>query len=380
MTKDKASMATPVELAILALRKPDLRVLQDGALNAEAAAHLLDDAVTPPGRFFVRNNGFLPALGTIDPEAWIFSVEGCVDKAQSWSLKDLKAQFESVSLSAVLECAGNGRAGFMPPTEGLQWTTGAVACGRWTGVRLRDVLAFCGILQDAVYTGHHSRDLMTDGSGRPALSRGLPIAKAIAPDTLLAFALNDEPLSLLHGGPLRVVAPGYPGSAWQKWLDRIEVRDKVHDGEKMNGTNYRLPRHPVSAQFHGDSADYAIIEEMPVKAMLTHPQEGFVAMDDRLAVRGFAWGGSAPVTLVEVSLDGGQTWTPSALEPATERYAWQRFTQDLTGLKPGALEIMARATDAAGRSQPTDIPNWNPRGYCNNAAHRLTGHIARVSD
>jgi len=139
---------------------------------------------------------------------------GELDRPTVWTLADLKANFEQVSLTAVLECAGNGRSFFSLAPEGLPWGPGAVGCARWTGVRLRDLLVSAGVKDCAVYTSHISPDMAADGSGKPALSRGLPISKALAPETLVAFDMNGEPLPYLHGGPLRIVAPGFPGSAW----------------------------------------------------------------------------------------------------------------------------------------------------------------------
>jgi DMSO/TMAO reductase YedYZ molybdopterin-dependent catalytic subunit len=221
----------------LAALKPRLRRFSDSALNAEASPELLDAAITPLESFFVRNNGWLPDELHGDRDAWTLSIDGEVERPANFTLLKLRENFETVSVTAVLECAGYGREGYDPPTDGVPWGRGPVGCARWTGVRLADVLRACGVKPSAIYTGHHSADVQTDGSGRAAISRGIPIAKAMTPETLLAFEMNGEPLSFLHGAPLRMVAPGFPGSAWQKWLARIELRDREHDGEKMRGTD-----------------------------------------------------------------------------------------------------------------------------------------------
>lgn len=349
-----------------------LRVLENHPFNAEALAPALDQPITPVGHFFIRNNGILP--GALDLQNWTLTVDGEVERATTWSLNELKASFEPVTVTAVLECAGNGRARFAPPTSGLQWTDGAVGCARWRGVRLGDVLRACGVKASAVYTGHFSPDRHAEKPEQPAISRGLPIEKALAPETLLAFAMNDEPLTEQHGAPLRVVAPGYPGSAWQKWLTRIWVRDREHDGAKMTGTDYRLPRRPVAPGEDIHPADFDVITDMPVKSLITCPAEGFAAPARKpLEVRGFAWAGHAEVASVAVSADGGKTWQDATLEPAEGRFAWHRFRATVTPKAAGTITLLARATDASGRTQPLDAAAWNPAGYCNNGAHRVSG-------
>ena len=223
--------------------KQELRLLSDRPICAETEAHMLDDSVTPTTRHFIRNNGRPPRQ--MDAETWRLEVTGLVDTERSFSIKELVSEFEVVSKSLVIECAGNGRAQFDPPARGNQWTHGAVACSRWTGVRLTDVLAELGVSSDAVYTAHYGAD--THLSGDPArhpISRGVPISKAMDGSVLIAFEQNDGPLHAMQGAPLRLVVPGWPGSCSQKWLTRIWVRDQVHDGAKMSGESYRVPRFP----------------------------------------------------------------------------------------------------------------------------------------
>jgi DMSO/TMAO reductase YedYZ molybdopterin-dependent catalytic subunit len=368
--------APAAERRLLDEQKLNLRLIEDAALNAEAYPERLNDPLTPAASFFIRNNGSMPQIAPDAARTWTLAIDGEVSKPKNWTLGELKSSFEIVTETAVLECAGNGRSGFSPPTDGLQWTNGAVGCARWTGVRLRDVLLAGGIKDSAVYTGHYSPDVLPDGSGKPALSRGLPISKAMAPETLLCFAMNGEPLSPLHGAPLRIVAPGFPGSAWQKWLNRIWVRDREHDGEKMTGTNYRLPRHPVVPGAKADPSDFDVIVDMPVKSLITAPAEGAtLPAGTPLEIRGFAWSGHVPVVSAEVSADGGKTWHRAALEPQAHPFAWRRFRASVMPAAAGAAILMARATDEAGRTQPVDSAPWNPRGYCNNAAHRVSVKI-----
>src|SRR5215203_857842 len=163
-------MPDEIEYQFLQAQKPRLRILQDAALNAEARPECLDEPITPTSAFFIRNNGQLPSPQT-DEVQWSLTVDGEIDRPTTWTLADLKARFEQVSVTAVLECAGNGRAFFSPPPDGLPWRLGAVGCARWTGVRLRDLLIPTGVKDSAVYTGHISPDIAADGSGKLALSR-----------------------------------------------------------------------------------------------------------------------------------------------------------------------------------------------------------------
>lgn len=362
-----------MERRLLKTAKPRLRVLDDEALNAEPAADQLDAALTPVADFFVRNNGWLPDAFAGEPGEWTLRLDGLVETPRAWTLGELRASFEWASVTSVLECAGYGRTGFDPPTDGVPWGRGPVGCARWTGVRLADVLAAAGVQPNAVYTAHHSADRSVDGDG-PAISRGIPIEKASAPETLLAFEMNGEPLPFLHGGPLRLVVPGYPGSAWQKWLSRLELRDREHDGEKMRGTDYRLPRVAIRPGEPADESLFDVITDVPVNALITAPAEGFVASGP-IEVRGFAWSGHVPLRSVDISADGGENWVTAELEDETERFAWRRFRATFRPAG-GPVVILARAADAQGRAQPLTSAPWNPRGYCNNGAHRVHGEVA----
>ena len=365
------------ERLLEAAAKSGLVVLDTPELNAETPPHLLDDDITPLSRLFARNTGQMPVFSAREVAAWTLTIDGCVGSPQTWTIEALKNNFEPVSQIAVLECAGNGRAFFREPTGPILWQYGAVGCVRWTGVRLADLLRQCDPLPNAVYTGHHSPDLTLDGSG-PALSRGLPIAKALAPETLVAYAINGEPIPALHGGPLRIVAPGYPGSASQKWLTRVELRDREHDGECMTGQHYRMPRTPVRYDEPLDHVPFDVITDMPVRSLITFPREGFRApAGQKLVVRGRTWSGHVAVARVELSCDNGRTWSKASLGPLPDRFAWRRFETTLANLPPGPIEIIARATDVEGRAQPLDSVPWNPRGYCNNRVHRITGTILR---
>lgn len=359
--------------------KDGLTVLNDRPINAETPTHLLDDEITPNSRHFVRNNGIVPERAeTRDVSDWRLTVDGEVETPLTLTLGDLKSRFKTVSYALQLECGGNGRAAFNPPARGNQWTVGAIGNARWTGVRLRDVLKAAGIRDSAVYTGHYSEDLHLSGNpDKDAISRGGPTDKMMERHTLLAFEMNGEALPAQHGFPVRIVAPGWPGSVSQKWLRRIWVRDQVHDGAKMTGTSYRVPAYPVSPGQRVPKDDFRIIEAMPVKSLITFPKSGLelAAGTRSVEVRGHAWAGENRVAQLDVSRDFGATWQQAKLSAPPNRYSWQRWRAavDLPG--PGYYEIWARATDDEGASQPFAI-DWNPKGYLNNSLHRIAVTVA----
>lgn len=354
--------------------KPGLKVLSERPVNAETPAHLLDDAVTPTERMFVRNNGIPPDTRDIDPLDWTLELAGeaCARPTQL-TLRELKERFRHATLQLQVECGGNGRSEFHPPARGNQWTTGAVACPRWTGVRLKDVLDHCGATDEAVYVAYEAAD--THLSGDPAkqpISRGVPTSKALEAETLIAWAMNGEPLPPLHGYPLRLVAGGWPGSVSGKWLKRILIRDRVHDGPKMGGQSYRVPCDPVAPGATVADEDMCIIESMPVKSLITHPRSGDHHEHGKpIAVRGHAWAGDLAVAQVFTSIDFGATWQMADLQPPVNRLAWQHWSTAVMIPGSGYYEIWVRAVDETGRSQPVVLPGWNPRGYLNNACHRI---------
>lgn len=360
--------------AELMAQKSGLVVLGDRPLNAETPAHLLDDDVTPYKHLFVRMNGLVPQTALDqNAEGWTLTIDGEVEKPLKLTIDELKSGFENVTSRLVIECGGNGRAFFQPGTSGNQWTTGAVGCPEWTGVRLSDVLKSAGVKKTAVYTGHYSNDVHLSGDEtKEVLSRGVPIEKAMEGDAILAWAMNGEPLSPLHGFPLRLIVPGYPASTSQKYLTRIWIRDKVHDGAKMTGDSYRLPAYPVAPGTEVPPEDMVILTEMPVRSVISFPQTGAtVKAGAPSEVRGHAWCGKGDVAAVDISTDFGQTWTAARLDPAPNRFAWQRWRADVTLPQHGYYEVWARATDQDAISQPPLSPGWNPRGYANNIMHRI---------
>ena len=353
-------------------KNKEMVVLNNKPWNIETLPHLLDDKVTPNEKMFIRNNGLIPE--DIDVNKWTLTIDGeSVSKPKTYTLQDLKTKFPQHTYQLTIECGGNGRKEFNPPAKGNQWEYGAVSCAEWTGVRLADVLKDVGIKGNAVYIGYYGADVhLTGNPEKVVISRGVPMSKAMEDETLIAFKMNGEEIPLAHGYPLRLVAGGWPASVSGKWLKRIAVRNIVHDGPKMESPSYRVPCKPVAPGEKVKDEDMCIIESMPVKSLITYPKTG--AMLDKgktLNIRGHAWAGDLEVTQMEYSIDFGSTWKPCKLEKPANRLAWQHFSATVSFPQDGYYEVWARATDSAGNAQPMVLPNWNPKGYLNNACHRI---------
>ena len=274
----------------------------------------------------------------------------------------------------VLECGGNGRSFFTPQARGNQWTNGGAGCAEWTGVPLRTCSRPPASKPSAVYTANYGADLHLSGDAtRETLSRGVPITKAMEPEALLVWAMNARPLENVHGGPLRLVIPGWPGSASHKWLSRITLRDKVHDGQGMTGTSYRIAIKPMVPGGKADDQNFKILESMPVRGIITNPANGtkLAAGTRFIKLRGAAWAGDLDVRAVHVSTTFGATWQPAALAPLRNRFDWRRWTAIAKLPQDGYYEIWVRATDARGEAQPHIAGSWNPQGYGANPMHRI---------
>ncbi len=353
-------------------KNKELIVLNDRPWNVETPPHLLDDAITPADKMFIRNNGNPPA--EVDVKTWTLTIDGeSVKSKKTFSLQDLKTKFKSHTYQLTLECGGNGRKGFYPITSGNQWAEGAVSCAEWTGVRLKDVLESVGIKPDAVYIGYYGQDTHLSGDPKKVpISRGVPMSKALEDETILAWAMNGKDIPIMHGHPLRLVIGGWPASTSGKWLSRISVRNIVHDGEKMGGDSYRVPAYPVQPGAKVPDEDMKIIESMPIKSVITYPRTGAtLEKGQALAVRGHAWAGDLSVKEMMVSMDYGATWQACALKAPKNRLAWQQWSANLKFPGKGYYEIWAKATDSEGTSQTMVMSPWNPKGYINNSCHRI---------
>ncbi|MYF99101.1 sulfite oxidase [Candidatus Poribacteria bacterium] len=357
------------DLQAAELPKSDMLVHTESPFNGEFAPHYLNDYVTPTERHFVRNNSGIPERAiNYDLNGWKLIIDGEVHKELALSMEDLQ-QFPQVTMEVVLECAGNGRSLFDPEVSGTPWQRGAIACSEWTGVRLRDVLQEAGLKPSAVYTGNYGEDIPNDGS--EPFSRGIPIEKAMDENTLIALEMNGEVLPAAHGFPARLIVPGWIGSAMQKWINRIWVRDQVHDSEKMIGYSYRIPKYPIEPGNKPPIEDMQIATAWRVKSLITQPQSHMeFNTGTPINIRGHAWAGENHIEKVLVSTNFGVHWQETQLILPSNRYAWYHWETELNLTNKGYYEIWARAYDDEGNTQPFIQP-WNPKGYLGNVIHRL---------
>jgi sulfite oxidase len=316
------------------------------------------DEITPVEHFFVRCHTMIPQVKLIE---WKLDIAGLVERPLSLTLDDLE-KFPRAELVSVLECAGNGRSFFQPPVAGAQWRFGGVGNARWTGVRLKDILKKAGVKSRAT-------QLLLDGADvpfakMPKFQRTLEVAKALHPDTLLAWEMNGMALTANHGFPLRVIAPGWASDSWVKWLTRIELIDQDFDGFWMK-TAYRHPPNHIAPGTPVDPKDMIPVTNLNVKSVIARP--GDWAAPGPVTVQGVAWSNASPVAKVEVSADGGETWSAAKLAGKFTRYGFRRWTYEWKASE-GQHILMSRATNEAGQSQPLE-PEWNPNGYLYNAAH-----------
>lgn len=355
--------------------KKDVIYHGERPMTAETQIYALDPDFTRPENFFVRNNGVPPEMSTIKErmkKGWTLEIGGeSVKTAKTYTLDELKKKFKHYTYALTLECGGNGRGEVIPSTKGTQWGYGAVACGRWTGVRLKDILEDCGVKDDAVYIGYYGIDTKLNGEEASPISRGVPIKKAMQDETLVAWAYEGKDIPWINGYPLRLVCGGYPASTSGKWLSKIVVRNKVHDGEKMD-TSYKVPVDPVKPGDFTSKVEMKIIESMPVRSIITNIKNNTkIKANKKFEVRGKAWAGELEVKEVYVSNDYGVTWTKAKVEKPLNHLAWQKWSTQISIPTKGYYEIWARAVDSEGNSQPMVLAQWNPGGYINNACHRI---------
>jgi DMSO/TMAO reductase YedYZ molybdopterin-dependent catalytic subunit len=344
-----------------------LTVRVTNPLDAETSVREFTSFLTPTSRFFVRSHFGPPPPEAVSEANWKLRVDGLVERSREFTLKDLR-EMESVTITAVVQCSGNGRAHHRPKVPGVQWDRGAVGNAQWTGVRLRDVLTRVGVMTDGKHVQLRGADRPVVASV-PLFTRSIPLAKALHPDTILAYEMNGRPLPLLHGAPLRVITPGWMADSCTKWLTDITVQAEEAKGYYMQ-TAYRVPTTPVEPG-STPNVQSAPVEAMVVKSLIAAPQEGETVKEGHVTVQGVAWGGEAKVVKVEVSVDEGKTWDPARLVGEDHPYAWRQWQFIWPAKTGGTFTILCRATDARGDVQPATSP-WNPSGFLWNGWDRVT--------
>ena len=362
---DREVEALDPEEACLAAIDAGLLVRRAHPLNCETPLPALTGGVfVPTARFYVRNHFGIPRL---DPARWRLHVGGLVDRPLSLGLGQLRTR-RSASLIVTLECAGNGRAGLEPPAPGEQWGLGAVSTAEWTGVPLVEILDRAGVTAEAHEIVFRGADRGGTGETRDPVwfERSLPVTKAGHSESLLAYAMNGEPLPIEHGYPLRLIVPSWYAVASVKWLTGIEVI-----GAPFGGF-FQTERYVYETARNGSTLREPVRLQR-VRSIITDPAAGQDVTTGDLAIRGVAWSGAAPIEKVEVSI-GGAPWQTASLVGERRRHSWQWWELVTRIDRPGRLSLRARATDLAGRTQP-ERPDWNRLGYGGNAVQDLPVNV-----
>ena len=311
--------------------------------NSETPINDLQSWVTPNRLFFVRNHFDVPE---INPESWTLRIGGCVERELELDLAQIQ-KLSTRSVFATMECAGNGRSFLDNPVHGVQWGAGAVGHAEWTGPPLRAVLDQAGITDPALEIVFAGADRGTESDHPQTMSfaRSLPLDKALHLDTLLATTMNGEPLEPAHGFPVRLIVPGWYGVASVKWLTRIQVSDKPFHGyyQSTKYTTQRLTaRGPVEE----------VVGEMQPKSEILRPRDGETLGVGLNRILGAAWAGPERIAAVEVSTDGGRTWSQAELAGMSAKYSWTLWEYSWRPDQPGPQRLVSRAVSESGRVQP----------------------------
>ncbi|MGH2724927.1 MAG: sulfite oxidase [Actinomycetota bacterium] len=312
--------------------------------------------ITPTGLHYLLIHFDIPVL---DAASWRLRVGGSVRRPLELTLDDIRAR-PATTAPVTLECAGNGRALLEPRPMTQPWLHGAVGTAEWTGTRLGGVLDEAGIgpgTEEVVFTGS---DHGVEGEEELDYARSLPVPEAMRPEVLLAYEMNGRPLEPQHGFPLRLLVPGWYGMTSVKWLRSIEAVT-----EPFRGHHQAVAYHIQRSE---DDVPGEPVSRIHPRALMIPP--GFPDFPDRrryldagpVAIRGRAWSGEAPVSRVEVGIDG--RWFDATLDEAVGRWAWRGWRHGWAA-STGEHVLACRATDEAGNTQPLE-PAWNLQGLANN--------------
>ena len=344
-----------------AATRPRLLQMNGYPADAETPLDLLTRYITPNDLFFVRHH-WNPV--EVDGERWALTIDGEVDNPLRLSLRDLRS-LPRASATCVLQCAGNGRALYSPHVPGVQWRYGAVGNARWTGVRVKDLLARAGVRSAARHL--HAFGADAPPGKVPPFHRSIPIDK-LAEDGIVADEMNGAPLPHLHGFPARLVVPGWAGDHWMKWLGRLSAQPAPQTGFYME-TAYRYPKAPGAPGEPVKPEEMEPVTELFVKSTITEaPARARRGRTCRIA--GFAFSGAPDVARVEISDDDGASWNAAILSREHDPYAWRLWSFSWIPKRVGEAVLLARATDSLGRVQPRTAA-WNPSGYLHNGWHAV---------
>src|SRR5271166_3737451 len=340
--------------------KTELILLTDRPPQLETPLRYFRTDLTPNDAFFVRwHLSGIPT--TVDLRTFRLEVGGHVNKPLSLSLKDLQSKFEPVSVVALAQCAGNTRSLFEPRVPGGQWGNGAMGNARWKGVRLKDVLDAAGVQPGAVQVGLHGLDVPPLPK-TPPFEKSLQIDHARGGDVMIAYEMNGEPLPMLNGFPLRLIVPGWYATYWVKALSSVTVLDQPLKTFWMDKA-YRIADNADANEEPQHLAAVTVpINQMSVHSIFVSPEPGEqLRAGQPYELAGVANDGVEGIRRVEVSQDGGQTWSDATLGTDLGKYSWRRWQAKWTPPGKGAYRLMVRGTNAVGETQPTS--QWNRSGY-----------------
>jgi DMSO/TMAO reductase YedYZ molybdopterin-dependent catalytic subunit len=354
--------------------KVPLILLTDRPVQLETQRHYFQTAFTPNEAFYVRwHLDSIP--NAVDLKKWKLRIEGKVAKPQAWSLSELMQKFKPVSLAAVNQCSGNSRSRLQPRVPGGQWGNGAMGNAVWTGVRLRELLEVAGVSSGAVQVQFQGLETGQGpkGLGSNAFLKSLDITHPVLDECLVAYLMNNDPLPMLNGFPVRLVVPGFFAVYWMKCLTWIRILDAPDDNFWMK-TGYRVPDTPrgntTPEEIKAGKVKTIPIERMPVRSFLISPDgSSKIPAGMSVTLRGIAFSGFGRVSSVEISDDGGKTWRSAKLGEDHGTYSFRTWEAPWTAESPGKHTLAVRATDEKGNTQ-TDESVWNPGGYLWNRIER----------
>jgi sulfite oxidase len=347
-------------------------VHQETPLNGGSPVYLLcDSLITPVDRFYVRSHAPVP---NINPSEYRLVVQGLVNASLTLSLDDIRQNFPKHTLTATLQCAGNRRSEFTDvrplPGESVMWNEEAISTARWGGASLADVLAKAGIQNEAAHVEFVSLDCVEHQDDKFGFGGSIPLSKALAGEVLLAYEMNGQPLPATHGGPLRVVVPGYIAARSVKWVGQINLRTAPSDNY-FQQRDYKLfpPTEDGSAV---DWSQGEMLGELATDAVICIPCDGDTLQAGIVTIQGYAVpGADTQIVSVEVSVDDGVTWQQAEITMPRLAWTWCIWQIRLE-LKAGDYVLRVRAHDTQNTHQPDDVAEiWNYRGYMNNSQYRI---------